>query len=78
MSLLELGKRYVSGEGLPKDQIEAYAHLNLAGIGEEESRKELLEHEKTMTHESILRGQQRTKELQKEIEAKVAAKQAAK
>ena len=65
-------------EGVLKDEIEAYAYYNLAGITYEKARNNLTTLEKKLSPEARLRGQQRTKELQKEIEAKIAAKQAGK
>jgi len=67
---------YRDGVGVAKDQVEAYAYLNLASIVEEVSRKWRDKLEDNMTPEAVLRGQQRTKELQKEIDAKIAAKKA--
>jgi len=61
-----------------KDEIEAYAYWNLAGITHEEARKNLALLEMSLSSESRLLGQKRTKELQKEIEAKKAAKKAGK
>ena len=67
---------YRDGVGVAKDQVEAYAYLNLASIVEEVSRKWRDDLEDKMTPEAVLRGQQRTKELQKEIDAKIEAKRA--
>ena len=77
-SQYNLGICYFKGEGVAKDEIEAYAYYNLAGITDEDARKNLAVLEKKLSPEARLRGQQRTKELQKEIEAKIAAKQAGK
>ncbi len=71
-----LGTCYRNGEGVAKDEIEAYAYYNLAGITNENARKNLAILEKGMSPDARLRGQQRSKELQKEIETKIAAKQA--
>ena len=71
-----LGILYGDGVGVAKDQVEAYAYLNLASIVEEVSRKWRDDLEDKMTPEAVLRGQQRTKELQKEIDAKIEAKRA--
>jgi TPR repeat protein len=73
-----LGVCYYNGEGVAKDQVEAYAFFNLAGITEEPARKLADYLEKRLSPEAVLRGQQRTKELQKEINAKIAANQAGK
>jgi len=69
-----LGRCYEDGGGVAKDEIEAYAYVNLAGITYEKARKHLAILEKKLSPEARLRGQQRAKELQKEIEAKIAAK----
>ena len=53
--------------------VEAYAFFNLAGITEELARKAADYLEKILSPEAVLRGQKRTKELQKEIDAKIAA-----
>jgi TPR repeat protein len=74
----DVGDSYRSGWGVPKDEIEAYAFYNLAGIWVEHARKNRDILEKRLSQEAVLRGQQRTKELQKEIEAKIAAKKAGK
>ena len=69
-----LGLCYAAGEGVAKNQVEAYAYLSLAGIEYEPARKDLAILENRMSPDARLRGQQRTKELQKEIEAKQAGK----
>jgi TPR repeat protein len=68
-----LGLQYFLGHGVPKNLVEAYAYINLAGISNEEYRKQLGVLEKYLTPEDRLKGQQRAKVLQKEIEAKIAA-----
>ena len=74
MAQFNLGYCYANGYGVAKDEIEAYAYWNLAGITDEDARKSLAILEKKLSPEVRLRGQQRTKELQKEIEAKIAGK----
>jgi hypothetical protein len=74
----ELGLLYAKGIGVPKDEIEAYAYLNLAGVSWDVPRDELRALEKKMSRDEITAGQKRTKELQKEIQAKIAAKKAGK
>ena len=69
-----LGNSYRTGEGVATDEIEAYAYYNLAGITEEDARKNLAFLEKKMSRDEIASGQQRTKQLQNEIEAKKAGK----
>jgi hypothetical protein len=58
--------------------IEAYAYFNLAGITDEYARKNRDVLDKKLSPEAALRGQQRTKEMQKEIDAKIEAKKAGK
>jgi len=65
-----LGTCYRNGEGVAKDEIEAYAYYNLAGITDEDARMWFAILEKGMSPDRRLRGQQRSKELQKEIETK--------
>ena len=69
----KLGVCYAKGEGVAKDMVEAYAFFNLAGITEELARQRRDIAEKRLSPEAVLRGQKRTKELQKEIDAKIAA-----
>ena len=74
-----LGVCYAKGEGVAKDEIEAYAYYNLVGwsdYGEAEKKLAILE--KKLSRDEIASGKMRTKELQKEIEAKIAAKKAGK
>jgi TPR repeat protein len=71
-----LGRCYRNGHGVAKDEGEAFAYFSLAGITYDDARKELAILEKGMSPDARLRGQQRTKELQKAIEAKIAAKKA--
>lgn len=73
-----MGQRYFFGEGVIRDIIEAYAYSNLAAANEKGYRWDLDNIEKMMSPEAILRGQQRTRELQREIEVKIAAKKAGK
>jgi TPR repeat protein len=74
MAQTNLGVCYAKGEGATKDEIEAYAYWELAGMTIEVARKNLAILEKKMSQDARLLGQKRTKELQKEIEAKKAAK----
>ena len=69
-----LGVCYHYGQGVAKDQVEAYAYYNLVGIKYDQARKALAIFEKGMSPDFLLRGQQRTKQLQKEIESKMAGK----
>ena len=65
-----LGSCYDNGDGVAKDEIEAYAYWNLSGITFEEARKRRASLEKKMSPDARLLGQQRTKQLQKEIEGR--------
>jgi TPR repeat protein len=69
-----LANGYYNGEGVAKDEIEAYAYYNLAGMTHKDARKNLAILEKKISRDEIASGQQRTKQLQKEIEAKRAGK----
>jgi len=69
---------YINGQGVPKDEIEAYAYWNLAQVTDEKSRRNFSRLEEALSPEERLKGQQRTRELQKDIEAKIAAKKAGK
>jgi TPR repeat protein len=71
-----MGLCYFGGYGLTKDDVEAYAYYNLAG--EADTRKLRDNLEKRMSAENVVRGQQRTKQLQKEIEARILAKKTGK
>ena len=73
-----LGKCYDDGTGVARDYVEAYAFYKLAEKTNEEAGKRLATLEKFLSHEATLRGQKRSKELQKEIDAKIAAKKAGK
>ena len=71
MAQYNLGFCYATGDGLAKDEIEAYAYWNLAGITEEMARKNLAILEEGMSPDARLLGQQRTKQLQKEIDVRL-------
>ena len=71
---LKMGYCYSNGEGVEKDMVEAYAYYNLASVSDMFAGGHRDALEKQMQPDAALRGQQRTKELQKEIEAKIAAK----
>lgn len=67
------------GEGVAKDEVDAYAFLNLACVSERTSvsrraKSALIDLEKKLSRIEIAEGQKRTKDLQKEIEANLAAK----
>ena len=72
----KLGYAYYHGSGVVKDEIEAYAYLNLVRMTDENVSRNLAILEKDMSPDQIAAGQKRTKELQKEIAAKLAAKYA--
>ena len=56
------------------DHVEAYAYFNLASSTDEDARSKCGILEKRMSPDDLLRGRERTMELQKEIAAKIAAK----
>ena len=66
-----MGYCYVKGEGVAKDEIEAYAYWNLAGVRDEDARSNLAILEMRMSSDARLLGQQRTKQLQKEIDGRM-------
>lgn len=72
--LYDLGLSYEYGTGVSKDEVEAYACYNIAAITIEQARHSLEAIEKKLTTEARLRGQQRSRELQKEIEANKVGK----
>ena len=69
LSQYYLGGCYANGEGVAKDQIEAYAYWNQGTV--EYARKKLAALEKQMTPEQIAAGKKRTKELKRELEDKI-------
>ena len=69
-----LAYRYHRGEGVAKDDVEAYAYWNLAGVTLQEGRDEVAELEKKLSRDEVVAGQKRTRELKAEIEANMAAK----
>ena len=74
----ELANCYAIGENVAKDEVEAYAYYNLAGITYAEAVKRLTILEKKLSRNEVAAGQKRSKELQKEIELKIESKKAGK
>ena len=70
LALLSMGNRYFDGSDVIKDEIEAYAYWNLAGVNLKEGGEYIAEVEKKLTESARLLGQRRSRELQAEIEAK--------
>jgi hypothetical protein len=70
----KLGSCYYNGNGVPKDEIEAYAYFNIAGASYENARKIARGLESIFPREDLVEGRRRTRELLKEIEAKQAGK----
>ena len=64
---INLGNCYENGLGVLKDYIEAYAYFNLAAVIRDEASTGLARLEEKMSMEAQLKGQQRTKELQKKM-----------
>ena len=79
-ALIVLGNCHLNAVGVIKDEVEGYACYNLACVGFEcvEARKLLAELEEKLPYDVRLKGQQRTKELQKEIKENTDAIWAAK
>ncbi len=74
----ELANCYAIGENVAKDEVEAYAYYNLAGITYAEAVKRLTILEKKLSRNEVAAGQKRSKELHKEIELKIESKKAGK
>ena len=76
-----LGYLYAIGQGVSRNEVEAYAYWHLEKTVETDNSEQtsmLTALERWMSPEQIIHGQKRTKELQKEIEAKIDAKKAGK
>ena len=69
LALMSLGNRYYDGNGVIKDEIEAYACWNVAGLKVKQGGEYITEIEKKMTESARLLGQKRSRELQAEVEA---------
>jgi TPR repeat protein len=67
-ALVVLSKLSLEGRGMPKDEIEAYAYINLAASKDEAFRGYFNELESRLPANVRFAGQQRTKQLQKELE----------
>jgi TPR repeat protein len=68
LALISLGNRYYDGNGVIKDEIEAYACWNLAGCESKRAHEYIVKMERHMTEEGRLSAQKRTRELQTEID----------
>ena len=73
-----IGNCYATGEGVVKDDVEAYAYWKLAAEVNEGARKNLTDFELKLSAEQISLGQKRAKELLKEIAARKEAKKPSK
>jgi TPR repeat protein len=69
-----MGVRYVHGEGVAKDEVEAYAYWSLASDGSDDAGKNLAILEKKLSLPRIALGKKRTIELQGEMDARMASK----
>ena len=67
-ALVALSRLSLEGRGMPKDEIEAYAYINLAASKDETFRGYFSELESRLPANVRFAGQQRTKQLQKELE----------
>ena len=68
-ALLSTGNRFYEGNGVIKDEIEAYAYWNLSGVEIDKARGYVKKLESKLSESARLRAQQRSVELQKEIQA---------
>jgi hypothetical protein len=66
---MSLGNRYYDGNGVIKDEVEAYACWNVAGLKIKQGGEYIAEIEKKMAESTRIIGQKRSRELQAEIEA---------
>jgi TPR repeat protein len=73
---IQLGYLYTRGQGVTKDEVEAYAYWSLVPARFQFIRDQLAVLETNLAPDARLRGQQRTKELQKEIDANKVATEA--
>ena len=67
-ALVVLSKLSLEGRGMPKDEVEAYAYINLAASKDESFRGYFTEMESRLPANVRFAGQQRTRQLQKELE----------
>jgi hypothetical protein len=68
-SQLRLVAYYIQGWGVPKDEIESYAWLNLAAVSLEQAREiRALKDKNFVSRDVRSKGQQRSRELQQEID----------
>jgi hypothetical protein len=58
----------MNGDGVPKDEIEAYAYFNLAAVQLESAREKLAELEERLPTTARLKGQRRSRQIQKEVD----------
>jgi TPR repeat protein len=65
-----LGTCYRSGDGVFKNEIEAFAYWSLAGVVDEWARAQVALLEQSLTPVDLMRAHQRTNELRKELEQK--------
>lgn len=68
LALISMGNRYYDGNGVIRDEIEAYACWNLAGREVSEARKYISKIDRTLSETARLAGQKRSRELLVEIE----------
>jgi TPR repeat protein len=66
---INLGHCYANGEGVAKDEVEAYAYWNLAAASNGMARGNIASLERKLSRDEIAAGQRRSKEIQKVIAA---------
>ncbi len=69
-----LGICYISGKGTPKDILQAYAFLDIAGNSLQVARDLLSTTQSTMTDAELMIAPRRSRELQKQIDTNVSRK----
>ena len=67
-SQFELGKRYLTGNGVSLNVVEAYAYWKLSGVTLESFRKDCDSKDVVLTKSQTDKGENRFKELQAQIE----------
>ena len=65
-----LGIAYRNGDGVPKDDVEAYAWINVAAVTDDNAKKSRAEFEKSMSQSDIARARSRSTELSESIRLK--------
>lgn len=62
-AMLEMALKLARGDGVPKDEVEAYAYFNICGANNLRAKEELTALESRLSREEIAAGQRRTREI---------------